>query len=220
MKSYYILNRTIDCSEKIVDVECVERSEIEFIDLIINEFTCKYDQILDPFAGMGTILKRCELFERIPFGIEIDKGRFNYIQQTSAYPNNIFCADSKNIAKLGLPLMDVCFTSPPFSWRGNSENPLSISSTGVAYYSQYLEDLKCIFLEIKQVLKPHAKIIIDTSNVHYKGNTTSLAWDTANVLKNIFDFKYEIIMCWENRCTTSRDFLYEHSYCLIFENLD
>lgn len=218
MKSYYLLNRTNNYSEKIRGVECVERSEIEFIDTILRQCTQKHDQILDPFAGMGTILKRCEILERIPFGIEIDKSRFKYIQQTSSFPNNIFCADSKNVAQLGLPLMDACFTSPPFSWHENDENPLSINSTEKAYYSHYLEDLKCIFQSIKQVLKPTAKIIIDTSNVYYNGNTTTLAWDTANVLKNIFNFKYEIIICWKNGSNISKDFTYEHSYCLIFEN--
>lgn len=206
MRSYYILNKTTNYSETIDGIECVERSEIELIDFIINEFTCKYDRILDPFAGMGTILKRCEIFERIPFGIEVDKGRFNYIQRESAFPNNIFCADSKSITEIDLPLMDICFTSPPFSWHENNENPLSTINTEKAFYLQYLEDLEAIFLSIKKVLKPNAKIIIDTSNIHCNGNTTTLAWDTVNVLKNIFEFKYEIIICWENGCSVSKDF--------------
>lgn len=56
MRSFYVINKKNDYNKKIDNVEIVECTEIDVAKIILNQFSCEGDYILDPFMGLGTII--------------------------------------------------------------------------------------------------------------------------------------------------------------------
>ena len=79
MRSFYVINKKNDYNKKIDNVEIVECTEIDVAKIILNQFSCEGDYILDPFMGLGTIISIANELKRKCYGIEIDTSRYNYV---------------------------------------------------------------------------------------------------------------------------------------------
>ena len=90
------------------------RSADSLIEYFIHEFTQLGDIVFDPFAGLGTTLLTAEDMGRIPFGIEADGKRYEYIRSQLKLKDNILFGDSRELDMFELPQMDFAITSPIF----------------------------------------------------------------------------------------------------------
>ncbi|OLS32412.1 MAG: hypothetical protein HeimAB125_09320, partial [Candidatus Heimdallarchaeota archaeon AB_125] len=78
------------------------------VEYFLKEYTKKGDLILDIFAGLGTTLFVAEEMGRVPYGIEYDELRCNYIRENLKHGKNIIRGDALNLLEYGLPQCDFC----------------------------------------------------------------------------------------------------------------
>lgn len=190
-----------------------------FVEFFLNEFTNIGDIVLDPFAGYGTTLFVSELLSRIPFGVELDKTKVNFVKTIINHKENIFLGDSRSIEIFDIPKIDFVITSPPYMSTNDREYALS-SYQDIGTYQGYLKELGKIFSKIKDILKPNKHLIIEVSNLK-NSKITPLAWDIAKEISKIFTFQGEIILCWSNstkKTDGNYGYGYDHSYALVFLN--
>lgn len=188
------------------------------VEYFLKKYTKKGDKVIDIFAGLGTSLFIAEKMGRVPFGIELDKKRFIYLKHNLKHKENVFLGDARKLDSHNLPKFDFCFTSPPYMAKNNTRNPFTVySSKGT--YQQYLKDIRKVFIKLKKLMKNNAFIVVEVSNLRGK-DVTTLAWDFAKVISNIFHFEVETVVGWKGRNSYkyggTYGYGYDHSYCLIF----
>ena len=185
----------------------------------LNMYTKKGDKVLDLFAGFGTTLIVSEKTGRIPFGVEYDKKRYEFMKSKLKNKKNIVNGNSLKLLKYNFPKLDFCLSSPTYMHKGYGRDPLSNDSKK-GTYQKYLQDLGKIFYQLKSIMKKNSYIVIEVSNL--KGRTvTTLAWDIAKEISKVFHFEGETIVGWKGK--SGKDgtygYGYDHSYCLVFRNL-
>lgn len=191
------------------------RYPLDFAKKFIKEYTEPSDKVLDPFAGFGTTLIAAQELGRVGIGIEYEKKRSQYISEKLKEPSRIIHGSALEIEKYDLPKFDFCLTSPPYMRSFDKENPFSNYQKD-GNYEDYLRDIGIIYRQIKAVIKPNAKVVIEISNTFGEGRPmTPLAWDVARVVGEILFFEREIVFLHE---TGNDDSETQHSYCLIFTN--
>ena len=189
-----------------------------FVSYFLKNFTKPGYICLDPFAGFGTTLLASEKSDRIPYGVEYDLDRFNYIKSKIQHKSNIIHGDATLIDTFGFPEIDFVFTSPPYMTKDSSSYALSAYTTEGSY-KQYLETLGQIFGKIGNFLKKDGYCIIEASNIKTE-TVTTLAWDIAKEVGQILNFQGEIVIEWEAKKLKNGTHYgggYDHSYCLIFK---
>jgi SAM-dependent methyltransferase len=223
MKSFIVLPyvRGEKLPEKFQDEDI--RSSPSAVELFIEEFTWPGDTVFDPFAGYGTTLLVAERMERIPFGIELDEGRYEYARSKLTAKDNLLLGDSRKMDTYEVPKADLVFTSPIFMGCDETVNPLS-GFKEPGDYSAYLEQLQDIFRQTARVLNPGARVVVEAFNLRPRNNRpmTLLAWDMARAISEVLSFEKEVVVCWEGLPSDSelcRDG-YDHHYCLVFESKD
>lgn len=185
------------------------------IELFIKEFSKPGDTVLDPFAGLGTILILAEKLGRIPYGVEILKDKYQYIISQIERKENIIHGDARRLPEYDFPPIDLVYTSPIFMTKYETKDPLNNFKTE-GNYTKYLHNLEKIFTDLKRLLKPESHVIVEIANLKRNGVTT-LAWDVGKKLSEDLYFEGEIILA----CEGPRDkesFGYDHAYCLVFSN--
>ncbi|MBD3193261.1 MAG: hypothetical protein GF308_21685 [Candidatus Heimdallarchaeota archaeon] len=230
LKSYVVLsnNKRRKIPEKFLAND--NRFSENLVEYFLNQYTKKGDKVLDIFAGLGTTLFVAEEMGRLPFGMEYNKERFDYIRANIKHQENIIHGDSLKLSSYNLPECDFCITSPPFMMKELTENPFTDCSTK-GNYQQHLEDLKRIYSQVKEIMKPSAYIVVDVANLKGKKGITTLAWDAGKAIAEVLPFLGEIIVIWKNRESETVDghsepwriagtygYGYDHSYCLVFQN--
>ena len=197
------------------------RTPESLIEYLIHQFTKPGDTVFDLFAGFGTTLLVAEEMGRIPYGIEVDERRYKYARSQLTMKNNILLGDSRNLNDFQLPLLDFVFTSPIFMRCDETRNPLSgYKESG--NYQNYLDELQGIFRDLREFLKPEARVIVEVFNLGAtsKRPRTFLAWDMARVISEVLPFEKEIIACWQSTDCGDSPYIYgyNHSYCLMFNS--
>jgi DNA modification methylase len=184
------------------------------VEYFLKKYTKKGDKMFDPFAGLGTSLIISEKFDRIPFGIEYDEKRCNYIKSKLIHKNNIINGDSLKLKKNKFPKFDFSITSPPYN-QINEENYLS----GKGGYNGFIKDIGKIYSQLKQFMKKNSYVVIEVTNLKGK-EVTTLAWDIGKEVSKVFHFEGEIIINWKTKgtCKGEGNYGYDHSYCLVFRN--
>jgi hypothetical protein len=221
MKSYIILPyvKRRQIPEEFHDED--DRSIESLVEYFIHQFTQPDDIVFDPFAGLGTTLFVAEDMGRIPYGIEADERRYEYIRSQLAAKDNIVLGNSRNLDKFHLPNIDFVVTSPIFMRSDETKNPLSgFKENGT--YQDYLDQIQDIFRKLSVFLKPGAKVVVEVFNLGAtnKRPMTLLAWDMARALSRVLRFEKEIIACWQgtDRGDSPHIYGYNHSYCLLFDS--
>ncbi len=180
---------------------------------LLEEFTQKGDVVFDPFAGYGTTLLVAEEMGRIPFGIEFDPQRAEYARSQLAHPENLIHGDSRQLLSYDLPSFDFSLASPPYMGKRDRENPLTAYTTPNHGYPAYLQDIQNIYAQMKDLMKPRARVVIEAANLKLWDGPTTLAWDVAKAVSQVLWFEGEIVIGWDRY-----GYGYDHSYCLVFTN--
>lgn len=183
----------------------------ELVAAFLRRFTRPGDVVLDPFAGYGTTLIVAEAMRRVPFGVECEERRVEYIRSRLRQPGQVIHGDSRRLLSYRLPPFDFSITSPPFVERSDAANPLADEGAGGDIYADYLRDLGQIYAQARQLMKPHARVVLEVANLKGPAGITTLAWDVARALAGVLRFEGEIVVGWD-----SYDYGYDHSYCLVF----
>ena len=180
---------------------------------LLEEFTQKGDVVFDPFAGYGTTLLVAEEMGRIPFGIEFDPQRAEYARSQLVHPENLIHGDSRQLLSYDLPPFDFSLTSPPYMGQRDRENPLTAYTTPSHGYPAYLQDIQNIYAQMKDLMKPGARVVIEAANLKLWDGLTTLAWDVAQAVSQVLWLEGEIVIGWDRY-----GYGYDHSYCLVFTN--
>jgi tRNA G10 N-methylase Trm11 len=177
----------------------------------LEAWTTEGDVIFDPFAGYGTTLRVAEAMGRVPYGVEFDARRCEYVRSQLRHQNNLILGDSRQLATYALPPFDLCITSPPYTQKDGRENPFTNYSTEGGGYEAYLRELEGIYAQVEGLMKPHARVVIEVSNLRGDEGVTTLAWDVARAVSRVLRFEGEIVVAWDHY-----GYGYDHSYCLQF----
>ncbi len=182
------------------------------VEHFLEEYTHAGDVILDPFAGYGTTLLVAERMGRIPFGVEIDQDRVDFVRSKLSNSEHIIHGDSRLLANIDLPAIDFSITSPPYMTKDNHpENPLAGYKTKGKGYKAYLRDIRSIYKQLRKRMKPTGRVVLEVSNLKGENQVTTLAWDIGQELSQVLRFDGEVIVCWDKY-----GYGYDHSYCLVF----
>jgi hypothetical protein len=185
-----------------------------FVEHFIQHFTDVGDVVFDPFAGFGTTLLVAEAMGRIPFGIEFVQRRAHYIQAHLQHPTHLIHGDLRHLAMYPVPPFDFSLTSPPYMQKDDPEDPFAAYLQPGRGYVAYLETIQHIYAQMRQIMKPEARAVIEVANLKGPSGVTTLAWDIAAVVGQVLRFEGEIVIAWEQ----GYGYGYDHSYCLIFRN--
>lgn len=182
------------------------------VEYFIEEFTQKGDIVFDPFAGFGTTLVVAERMERVSYGMEIDQDRVNFARSRIANPKRLIHGDARHLGGLDFPQFDFSMTSPPYMTRDNHpQYPFSGYRITGETYGDYLRDIRNIYAQLRARMKPSGKVVLEVANLKSEKHVTTLAWDVAQEISQVFRFEGEVIVCWD-QCAYGND----HTYCLLF----
>jgi DNA modification methylase len=181
------------------------------VEHFLNEFTRADDTVLDPFAGYGTTLFVAESLGRLGYGIEFNKRKASYVQGLLQHPERLVHGDARRLAEYGLPSIDLCLTSPPYTTRTDEDNPFTDYSEKGNGYAAYLQEMRNIFSQVARLMKPSARAVIEVANLKDESGVTPLAWDVAAEVSKVLHFDGETVICWDKY-----GYGYDHSYCLVF----
>jgi hypothetical protein len=187
------------------------KSPESLIRYFIKAFTAPGDRVFDPFAGLGTTLFVAEELRRIPFGVEFDLRRQQWVAGQLKHWANLVHGDSGRLSSFGLAKMDFVMTSPPFMPRHHTLNPLFGADPAHTGYDRYLKRMQHIFRQLALVMKRNGIVVVQVDNV--QGRTyTPLVRDLSTTISRIFRLEGEIIVAWEGG---RKD--YRHTHCLVFK---
>lgn len=190
-----------------------------FVDRFLDEFTEPGDAVLDPFAGFGTTLRVADEMGRVPYGVEYERRRVEYIEERGDHGGNLVHGDARELDDLDLPPVDCCLTSPPWMVEGMETNPLR-NYDGESDYESYLDDVADVFAQVADCLAPGGVALVDVTNFDVEGEVTTLAWDLADAIGEALHFHGEVVVAWKTDVEPGPDGTlgtgYDHNYCLVF----
>ena len=187
----------------------------ELVAHFLRQYTRPGAMVFDPFAGYGTTLIVAEAMERVPCGVEIDARRASYIRSQLQRPAGLIHGDTRKLLSYRIPPIDFSITSPPYMAAAVLDDPLTNYRAAGAGYAAYLQQIELIYADIKQLLKPDARAVLEVSNLKDEHGVTTLAWDVARAVSNVLVFEGEVIIGWDHY-----GYGYDHSYCLVFRKPD
>lgn len=195
-----------------------EEHDIKFPDGLVRyfleEFTKVGDKVLDPFAGLGTTFFVCEETGRIPFGVEADRRRYEWISERVIFSDNLVLGDSFGIKGFGFPKLDFSITSPPYMPKTHRWNPLFGGDPRYAGYDKYLKRLRAIYGKVGALMKRGAYAVVQADNLEGK-EYTPLVWDIARTLSDVLRLEGEVIVAWEGDGVPPPGY----THCLIFRKI-
>lgn len=180
----------------------------------IKTYTKRGDRVFDPFAGLGTTLFVAEELGRVPFGIEYDAHRHEWVAGQLNHWTNMVCGDAGAVEKFGLPKMDFCMASPPFMRITDKWNPLYAGNPKQAGYDRYLKRMGVIYARLANVMKRGAVVVVHADNLAGK-TYTPLVRDLSLVIGKSMRLEAETIVTWTGRAVPDD---YHHTHCLVFRN--
>ncbi len=208
------------------------------VERYIRFFTKKGEKVLDPMAGTGTVNFICEKINRYGYSIELEEKYYN-IGKTKS--NQLFfLGDCRDIKKFNIPKVDFIITSPPYwdSLKRNHIRQLKRKKNGldteyssnkknlenIEDYSDFLNQLVEIYVNLKVVLNENKYMVIIVNNVYKNGKMYPLAFDLASMLGKYYTLKDEQIWCQDDKRLIALGInnAYvgnrHHVYCLVFRN--
>ena len=184
------------------------------VEHFLREYTQGGDTVLDPFAGYGTTLIVAERLGRIPCGVELNPEKVAYARSQLTRPESLVQGDSRTLATLHLSAMDFAMTSPPYMAKDDLSDPFADYRVKGQGYSAYLREMRSIFGQLRQQMKPAATVVVEVANLKIDGRVTTLAWDVAQEISTVLRFEGEVVVCWDKS-----SYSYDHSYCLVYSAL-
>jgi len=190
----------------------------ELASRIIEIFTKKGDNVLDPFLGSGTTIISAINTHRNCVGIDLSKDycllskdRARKSIDNSNVNYSIICGDSmKEIDRLENSSFDLCVTSPPYWDILNMKRTVDANDLKKGYskkekdlgnitdYLEFINSMKKLFLKIKDKLKPDSYCVINVMDIRKKDRFYPLHMDLIVALKEI-GYKLDDIIIWDRQ---------------------
>lgn len=193
-----------------------EKHDIKYPESLVRHFlklhTKPGDKIFDPFSGLGTTLFVAEEMKRIPYGVEHDGGRQEWVAGQMRHWTNLKRGDAADMLRMGFPKMDFAMTSPPYMPKQHKWNPLYGGDPKHAGYDAYLKRMAHIFGKMQKLLKRNAVFILQADNLPGR-IYTPLVRDLGMAAERHFQLQDEAIIAWEGGRPD-----YRHTHCLVFRN--
>ena len=177
----------------------------------LKQFTKRGDKVFDPFAGLGTTLFVAEDMRRVPFGIERDERRHQWVAGQLGHWRNLLQGDSSKLASYPFPRMDFSMTSPPYMQRHHRWNPLCEGNPVHAGYEAYLQGIQDIYRQLGALMKRGGVVVVHADNLPGR-SYTPLARDLSLAIGTVLRLETEIVVAWEGGPKNSR-----HTHCLVFK---
>lgn len=185
-----------------------------FVAAFLDRFTKVGDRVLDPFAGLGTTFFVCEAKGRIPYGVEADRQRYDWVRDRIETKGNLFHGDSAEIKSLNLPEMDFSITSPPYMPCWHEWNPLYNGDPRYNGYDIYLKRMQEIYVGVCALMKRDALLIVQADNLTNE-RFSPLVWDLGKALSEVMRLEGEILVNWSENVEKQNQF----TQCLVFRNM-
>lgn len=80
---------------------------------IVKKYSKAQDVVFDPFAGLGTSLFVAEELNRVPYGIEAEEQKHQWVAGQLENWTYLVCDDAARLEKYKFPKADLVLTSPP-----------------------------------------------------------------------------------------------------------
>jgi tRNA G10 N-methylase Trm11 len=198
---------------------------------MVAEFSAPGDWVFDPFCGFGTTLEVAQRLGRQAIGFEYDRRRAAYAAGRVRAPGRVIADSIFNVAKYDLPQFQLLLTGIPYGApsRGNVEGPAGPPPAGLPVdsrfsfrewneegFAHYLDDVRSIFVSLRALLAPSAKLVIEVCNVREQQRVRPVVWDVGRVLAELFHFEGEIVRCNTGNAMAGAGF--NHNYLLVFTN--
>jgi len=146
MKTYLHLANTKQSSLPAIFQADDVRFPESLVEHFLEQYTHRGDIVFDPFAGFGTTLFVAERMGRVPYGVEIDQDRVNFVRSKLANTENIIHGDVRLLTGIELPEIDFSITSPPYMTKDNHpEFPFAGYKITGDGYEEYLNDIRSIY---------------------------------------------------------------------------
>jgi hypothetical protein len=92
------------------------------------------------------------------------------------------------------------------------ENPLNAYRSLDGDYERYLADLRDVYVQLAELLKPDGVAVVNVANIRFGGpDVTPLAWDVGRVLSEVLHFEGEVVVCHDIEPAELTN-----DYCLVF----
>jgi DNA modification methylase len=181
--------------------------------LFLNEFTEPGDVVFDPFVGFGTTVAAAQPLGRHALGVDILPDRVEFARAHLVQEREtVILGDARFLSNLSLPWIDFSITSPPYMSRHDPpEDPLSGGVRRHGDYPGYLRDLRSIYAQLREVLKPGARVVINAANIITPHGVSTFAWDVAAAVGQELHFEREVVINWDREMPH-----FTVDYCLIF----
>ena len=205
----------------------------------IRFFTKEGQNVLDPFAGIGSTLVGCRRTGRIGYGIELNPKYYEIIKKrVPEFENNIFNDDCRNIDRLPLPKIHYSISSPPY-WdvlnrstdgfkKEREEKGLDVRYSdshkdlgNIHDYEEFLREVCSVYIKMYDMLVDGDYITIIVKNVKKVGKLYPLAWDMARILGEKYVLKDEKLWIQDKIGLSPYGYPFSwasnilHHYCLI-----
>ena len=194
----------------------------------IEYFTKKEEWVLDPFMGIGSVLKSARDLERNCWGIELNKNyqefALNRVKSNGSLKLDVVHGDARDAVsfwkKKKYPAVNFVITSPPY-WNMLSKSRGGVKSAlkqrvesgldekyselpndlgNISDLNQYLDDLYSVFADMKSVLAVDAYLVVVLQNIRKKdGEMEPIAWRFAEKMKKSYKLKQEFIWCQDQK---------------------
>jgi DNA modification methylase len=208
----------------------------EYAKRIIEMWSKKGDEIVDPFAGRSSRPLVSTLLERNYVGFDVIKDNLQEAEeQYNILKNERSLGKLKLIHKSSehidefLPegVADMIMTCPPYY---NIEKYKSVDGqlTDIKTYEEFLETYKIILEKSIKILKPSCFFVVVLANFRIDGKLYDFCSDTKNILKEHLKFHDEIILemspakrhALYTQAIVNLNCLKTHEYCLVFRKKD
>jgi hypothetical protein len=177
----------------------------------LKQFTKRGDKVFDPFAGLGTTLFVAEEMRRIPYGIERDERRHQWVAGQLEHWRNLLQGDSNKLASYPFPKMDFSMTSPPYMQRHHRWNPLCEGNPAHAGYEAYLQGIQDIYRQLAGLMRRGGIVVVHADNLPGR-SYTPLVRDLSLAIGTVLRLESEIIVAWKGGPRSNR-----HTHCLVFK---
>ncbi|MHA2166080.1 MAG: DNA methyltransferase [Candidatus Hodarchaeales archaeon] len=192
----------------------------------IKFFTKPDSFVLDPFVGTGSTLVACDETGRNGVGIELYPKYVRTARSRTKFP--ILQGDVREqLEILDSQSFSLCITSPPY-WRilkkkkdynqiarkekgldlQYGENPFDLGL--IDEKEEFLKELRKIFVQIHDLLKPGGHLIVFIQNIRDKGEMVPLAFELPSYIGNWYTFLGERI--WLQNQKVLRPYGYPYSF--------
>ena len=183
------------------------------VSALLDRFTKPGDVVFDPFVGLGTTFFVCEQRGRLPYGIEADRQRYEWVRERITAKHHLICGDSAELTAFDLPEMDFCITSPPYMPHWHKWNPLYNGDPDYDGYDVYLKRMQEIYGRICKRMKRNAHLVVQADNLTNE-RFSPLVWDLGRALSEVMTLEGEIMVTWSEAVEGGNQF----TQCLVFKN--